>query len=78
MVVSEEAVKAICERHQIGQSYDDPDLLHSSVTLVESLTVDVDALLKHFNRMMLTRSQRFPNCLKKACGKDREQIQKLE
>ncbi len=50
MVVSEEAVKAICERHQIGQSCDDPDLLHPSVTLVESLTVDVDALPQAFQQ----------------------------
>ncbi len=43
-------MKAICERHQIGQSCDDPDILHPSVTLVESLTVDVDALPHAFQR----------------------------
>lgn len=50
MVVSEEVVKAMCECHQIRQSCKDPDLLHPSVTLVESLTVAVDALPQSFQQ----------------------------
>ncbi|KAL1269573.1 hypothetical protein QQF64_031862 [Cirrhinus molitorella] len=50
MVVSKEAVRAICERHQIGQPCDDHDHPHPSVTLVESLTVDVDALPQAFQQ----------------------------
>lgn len=50
MLVSEEEVRAICERHQIVQSGDDPDHLHPSVTLVESITVNVDALPQAFQQ----------------------------
>lgn len=50
IIASAETVDAICERHQIKQAYHDPDVLHPSLTLVESLTVDVNALPQEFTQ----------------------------
>lgn len=49
-IVSSEAIKAICDRHQVCQQCDDSNSLYQPVTLVKSLTVGVDVLPQAFQQ----------------------------
>ncbi|XP_051503420.1 uncharacterized protein K02A2.6-like [Myxocyprinus asiaticus] len=55
-VVSSEAIKDICEHHQVCQQCDYPDPLYQPVTLVESLAVGMDALPQAFQQEDTCRS----------------------
>lgn len=55
-IVSSEAIKAICDRHQVCQQCDDSNSLYQPLTLVESLTVGVDALPQAFQQEDTYRS----------------------
>lgn len=50
LVVSSEAIEAICDRHQVLQQCDDSDFLNQPVTLVESLAVGEHALPQAFQQ----------------------------
>lgn len=50
MIVSAEAVEAICERHHLGQLCGNPGSSHLPVILVESLAIDVEALPQAFQQ----------------------------
>lgn len=49
-VLMADTIKAICERHQVIGSSQNPSSSHSSLTLVESLTQHEDALPNEFQR----------------------------
>lgn len=49
-VVSSEAIKSICDRHQVCQQCDYSDTLYQPVTLVESLAAGVDVVPEAFQQ----------------------------